>query len=74
MTKPVRLAGDGPFVTPAVEGCLGLAISGGRLPVQIRLVLSGGQELHLPTTDIALSGLYRVPHAHFDEKKPKPGK
>lgn len=53
----LRLDGPGPYTTPAVEGFLGLAMPEGRLPVQIRLVLSGGSELLLPIAEPAFDKL-----------------
>jgi hypothetical protein len=68
MTKPVQLDGDGPHVTPIAQGFVGLGISQGQLPAQIRLVLKGGQELHVPIEELALRRLYKQLHGLYSEK------
>ena len=47
---PVQLAGDGPFVTPAVQGFLTMGIFPGSTLSQLCLILEGGKELRLPVT------------------------
>ena len=67
MLTLVQLKGGGPFVTPVAEGFLGLVVSQARLPVQIRLVLAGGQELHVPIKELALRRLHKQLHGLYDE-------
>lgn len=71
MSQPVQiqLDGSGPFVAPTAIGSHGLAISGGQLPAQIRLVLEGGSILHLPIEEFALQKLYSQLAAYYDEPK-----
>ncbi|QIG51824.1 hypothetical protein G5V57_31430 [Nordella sp. HKS 07] len=57
MAMRVQQSGDGPLVMPAVVGYLGLALSSGGRPTQIRFVLEDGSELHLPIREVAYSKL-----------------
>ncbi len=46
--KLVQLDPPGPYILPAVETYQATTIAQGRLPVQLRLFLENGTELHLP--------------------------
>jgi hypothetical protein len=54
-------------VTPVAEGFLGLVISQGQLPVQIRPVLKGGQELDVPIEELTLQRLHKQLHGLYGE-------
>ena len=68
MTTHLPVDGPGPFVLPKVEGFLGLVLAGGQQPVQMRFVLEGGSELHLPIAEYAFDKLLRQFAALRDAK------
>ncbi len=63
----LELRGDGQFVTPIVIGCTGLAIVQSSSPEQLRFVVQGNKELHIPIQVAALAQLYELLKARFEE-------
>ncbi len=62
----LELRGNGPFVTPIIVGCTGLAIVQASTPDQLRFVVQGPKELHIPIEVAALERLYELLKARFD--------
>jgi hypothetical protein len=55
----LQLPGDGPYVTPTVEGFLWMGIPPGSSLSQLCLLLEGGKELRLPVTPEARKEILR---------------
>ena len=54
---PVQLNPPGPWIVPAADAFLGLAIDPLTAQAQLRFVLLGRVELHIPLTNIAYQSL-----------------
>ena len=69
MATTVQLSGAGPFEMPEVVDYLGLAYPMTTTLVQVRLLLEGGNELHLPIQSLALDKLVKEMAALHNKKK-----
>ena len=70
MATKLDLSGTGPFETPKIVDYLGMAYPLSGTSVQLRFVLEGGSELHLPIKSVALDNLIeQLAAAHAKKKK-----